>query len=212
MFRPFAFKPLQVAIWSLVLYLAFLIPSVVVHEIVPPAPNNLEQPFNGVNVTEAWFDLLTLTNQYHPVPSHRNEELRQWLLSRIYSILDRNAVTWTNSSAGGILPTDDSGVDGGDIEPTIRRSSIKSQNNIWSRSSGPAATVFSDTISNVTMATERVFNASWTSSRPQALGLYFEGTNIYVYIRGKNDDDGEWWNSKKPLSSTGALVNAHFDS
>lgn len=47
------------------------------------------------------------------------------------------------------------------------------------------------------------------------MGTYFEGTNIIVYIRGTDDDEGEWW--KKPAAEWsrnhhGVLVNAHYDS
>lgn len=47
------------------------------------------------------------------------------------------------------------------------------------------------------------------------MGTYFEGTNVIVYIRGTDDDEGEWW--KKPAgqwstSHHGVLVNAHYDS
>ncbi len=49
------------------------------------------------------------------------------------------------------------------------------------------------------------------------VAAYFEGTNILVYIRGKADDRGQWWDtadahdarrSEKGLT----LVNAHYDS
>lgn len=47
------------------------------------------------------------------------------------------------------------------------------------------------------------------------LGTYFEGSNIIVYIRGTDDDEGEWW-KKAPhewsAKHHGVLVNAHFDS
>ena len=47
------------------------------------------------------------------------------------------------------------------------------------------------------------------------MGTYFEGTNVIVYIRGTEDDEGKWW--KKPASEWspnhhGVLVNAHYDS
>jgi hypothetical protein len=49
------------------------------------------------------------------------------------------------------------------------------------------------------------------------VAAYFEGTNILVYIRGKADGQGRWWDtagvrearrSEKGLT----LVNAHYDS
>ena len=47
------------------------------------------------------------------------------------------------------------------------------------------------------------------------MGTYFEGTNVIVYIRGTEDDEGAWW--KKPAiewspTHHGVLVNAHYDS
>lgn len=46
---------------------------------------------------------------------------------------------------------------------------------------------------------------------------YFEGTNILVYIRGKQDDTGNWWHvdsvHKARRNEKGlTLVNAHYDS
>ncbi|KAG8424317.1 hypothetical protein J3458_001120 [Metarhizium acridum] len=51
--------------------------------------------------------------------------------------------------------------------------------------------------------------STWTAQ-------YFEGNNYYIYIRGKNDPNGNWWLSEEsPVSSDatgGVLVNCHFDS
>lgn len=46
------------------------------------------------------------------------------------------------------------------------------------------------------------------------LGVYFEGTNIIVYIRGQEDDKREWWKEPglSPSGKGGVLVNAHYDS
>ncbi|KAL2259515.1 hypothetical protein VTK26DRAFT_6783 [Humicola hyalothermophila] len=74
--------------------------------------------------------------------------------------------------------------------------------------------VFDDMTSNCTflMASGVVPNPD----TPQ-VAAYFEGTNILVYIRGKADEKGSWWNddgvrdarhSEKGLT----LVNAHYDS
>ena len=67
--------------------------------------------------------------------------------------------------------------------------------------------VFSDTVSNVSF-----------SSRPRPGGglgpsVYFEGTNIIVYIRGSEDDPDDWFlTGKQPKGKGGVLVNAHYDS
>lgn len=77
-----------------------------------------------------------------------------------------------------------------------------------------AITVFDDLTSNSTF-----LMASSIVPNPNAaqVAAYFEGTNILVYIRGKADDPGAWWNAddvhetrrnQKGLT----LVNAHYDS
>lgn len=70
----------------------------------------------------------------------------------------------------------------------------------------PEVTIFDDLVSNLTFAG----NYDGSSS----MGVYFEGTNILVYVRGTDDEPGPWW--EKPnnhaLSSSGVLVNAHYDS
>ena len=78
-------------------------------------------------------------------------------------------------------------------------------------SHGPAATLFDDRLSNITEVA-RVVNMNVPGDQWQ--GLYFEGSNIAVYIRGREDPDGEWWTRprSKPMMTGGVLVNAHFDS
>lgn len=49
------------------------------------------------------------------------------------------------------------------------------------------------------------------------VAAYFEGTNILVYIRGKADDRGDWWNAEdirnfRRNEKGLTLVNAHYDS
>ena len=45
----------------------------------------------GANQTEAWLDLQTLSNGFHPYNSRRNDEVRNWLLTRIHAIVDHGA-------------------------------------------------------------------------------------------------------------------------
>ena len=67
------------------------------------------------------------------------------------------------------------------------------------------AIVFSDVTSNVTFSTELLGGPGYS--------VYFEGTNIIVYVRGSEDEEGDWWKKKgKPESKGGVLVNAHYDS
>lgn len=73
-------------------------------------------------------------------------------------------------------------------------------------------TVFNDLMSNVTMS----FSGQ-PGSPASSVAAYFEGTNVLVYIRGSEDEEGEWWNKKSsrrklPIGGGGVLVNAHYDS
>ncbi|KAF1827756.1 peptidase M28 [Dissoconium aciculare CBS 342.82] len=71
-------------------------------------------------------------------------------------------------------------------------------------SSPKLVTVFANDTSNFTSRDD------W-SFRP--LTLYGESANIIVYIRGKDDEKDDWWNTTtKYRGSSGVLVNAHFDS
>lgn len=68
----------------------------------------------------------------------------------------------------------------------------------------PEVTVFDDLLSNLTFA------GSFDGST--SVGVYFEGTNILVYVRGTDDEAGRWWENANTPSSGGVLVNAHYDS
>lgn len=93
MLNPFAFRPAQVTIWTTIVYLALLIPLIIINETVPPPPST-PTPRPGINLTEAWVDLAALTQGYHPYNSHKNDEVRDWLLLRIQQILDENEADW----------------------------------------------------------------------------------------------------------------------
>ncbi len=96
MLNPISFRPGPVTFWTTLVYLALLIPIIIINETVPPAPAEV----HGVNLTEAWLDLSTLTKGYHPFNSHYNEEVRNWLLLRTQQILDSNGVSWTTDTLG----------------------------------------------------------------------------------------------------------------
>ena len=165
--NPVAFKPFAVTFWTTIIYLALLIPLIVVHESVPTPPTN-PVPYPGINLTSSWFDLTELTRYYHPFNSRRNDEVHDWLLRRLEEIRETNAA------------------------------------------SDSTLVIVDDLVSNVTV----------TDSYPASevgFGTYFEGTNIIVYIRGKDDPQGPWWeNSKvhadKVIGKGGVLINAHYDS
>ena len=180
--NPFSFTPLPVTIITSVVYAALIISLLVVHHVVPEPRSIL-----GIDLDEAWLDLQTLSNGFHPYNSHRNDEVRNWLLQRIEAL--------TQATGHGALVVQDgerSNFNGGIVK---------------ARTSSPASVlVFSDLTSNVS------FSSNGTLNRP-ACSTYFEGTNIMVYIRGSDDDPSEWWlKGEPPEGTSGVLVNAHYDS
>lgn len=75
-------------------------------------------------------------------------------------------------------------------------------------------TVFDDLTSNCTFA--MASGVAPDPKKPQ-IAAYFEGTNILVYIRGKSDGPGRWWDAAGSRDSEQkekvlTLVNAHYDS
>lgn len=86
---------------------------------------------------------------------------------------------------------------------------------IASAEDAPAVVVFNDLLSNVTCSAAGVKGT--TSERAPGQSVYFEGTNIIVYIRGTEDDQSDWWKSADITPEAfngkgGVLVNAHYDS
>ncbi|KAL4871739.1 putative zinc metalloprotease [Aspergillus spectabilis] len=159
--NPLAFTPWPVTLITSVVYLAFVIPLIVVHHVLPSAPSS--NP-SGLNLTEAWSDLQTLTSGYRPYNSRQNDKIHDWLLQRVNEILD------------------------------AAPSATADERN-------PDVFVFDDTRSNLTSARDN-------------LAVYFEGTNIIVYIRGEEDELEHWWEvpGGRPKGKGGVLVNAHYDS
>ncbi|KAL4814324.1 putative zinc metalloprotease [Aspergillus spinulosporus] len=159
--NPLAFTPWPVTLITAVVYLAFVIPQLVIHHVVPSAPTSSP---DGLNITEAWNDLQVLTKGYRPYNSRQNDKIHDWLLQRINEIL-------------------------GDAPPAT------------TDERKPDVFVFDDTRSNLTFTRDN-------------LAIYFEGTNILVYIRGEEDDPDQWWELPEgsPKGKGGVLVNAHYDS
>ncbi|KAL4965152.1 M28 family metallopeptidase [Aspergillus stella-maris] len=167
--NPLAFTPWPVTLITAAVYLAFVIPLLVVHHVVPSAPSS--SPY-GLNLTEAWSDLQALTEGYRPYNSRQNDKIHDWLLQRINEILD--AAPSANSGSDGSVTVTEAKAD---------------------------AFVFDDAVSNLTFTRDD-------------LAVYFEGTNILVYIRGEEDDTDTWWEvpEGRPKGKGGVLVNAHYDS
>ena len=163
--NPLAFYPWPVTIITTAVYLALIIPLLVIHHNVPSAPQTSP---NGLNLTEAWQDLQSLTKGFHPYNSHQNDEVRSWLLERI------NAIKQST-------PSPEAFHDAKEDKPDVF--------------------VFDDLVSNLTFIDNTV-------------GVYFEGTNILVYIRGSDDKKQNWWETpgRLPIGKGGVLVNAHYDS
>ncbi|CBF74498.1 M28 family metallopeptidase [Aspergillus nidulans FGSC A4] len=159
--NPLAFTPWPVTLITAVVYLAFVIPLLVIHHVVPSAPTSSP---DGLNITEAWNDLQVLTAGYRPYNSRQNDKIHDWLLHRINEILGAAPPATTDEKK-------------------------------------PDVFVFDDTRSNLTFARDN-------------LAVYFEGTNILVYIRGEDDDQEQWWELPEgsPKGKGGVLVNAHYDS
>ncbi len=71
---------------------------------------------------------------------------------------------------------------------------------------GSAVVVFSDMVSNASFS-------QGGSNKGPGLSVYFEGTNIIIYIRGYEDEPGNWFLEKRKYEGKGGvLVNAHYDS
>ena len=187
--NPIAFRPLPVTIITSISYVALIVTLLVIHLVVPSAPRN-PTAVVGTNLTEAWQDLQTLSSGFHPYNSRRNDDVRDWLLRRINTILEENGV------ASRQVPDD-------------RRYAVHGNTTV---PKGAPAVVFSDMTSNVTFSQAGRPGGSSTH-RNAGLSVYFEGTNIIVYIRGSEDGDEDWWRTnEKPPGQGGVLVNAHYDS
>ncbi|KAI1126414.1 hypothetical protein F5Y10DRAFT_244962 [Nemania abortiva] len=90
----------------------------------------------------------------------------------------------------------------------LRLDEIRERNS----ASESAMVVLEDVTSNLTTS-----DSIWSPSTRSA--AYFEGKNIIVYIRGKDDPPGRWWENgsagyggDKVIGKGGVLLNAHYDS
>lgn len=206
MINPIAFRPGPVTFWTTLVYLALLIPIVIVNEEPPSAP--AESPYDSVNLTQAWLDLTTITRAYHPYNSHANDDVRNFLLQRVASILDHSGISWTTDGCGGYSSN----------LITSGLTNADSRAESASDDSSYAATVFDDLTANSTFLMGWGIGGTHTGSQPSVgAAAYFEGTNIIVYIRGKSDDNGKWWQADAPHGTRRnekglTLVNAHYDS
>ncbi|KAI0015103.1 hypothetical protein F4780DRAFT_116247 [Xylariomycetidae sp. FL0641] len=143
--NPVAFKPFAVTFWTTVIYLAILIPLLVIHETVPPPPSN-PTLYSGVNLTKSWIDLTTLSRFYHPFNSRQNDEVHNWLLLELDAIKQKNRANDTNMVV---------------VEDTL--SNITATGTVWSAST--AGTYFEGTNIIVYIRGEDDPPGKWWDSR-----------------------------------------------
>ncbi|KAH7141243.1 putative zinc metalloprotease [Dactylonectria estremocensis] len=204
--NPFAFRPGPVTFWTTIIYLALAIPLIYVHETVPPAPAN-RSLYRGLNLTEALLDLQNITNAFHPYNSHKNDEVREFIITRSKEILDRNGMDYKTDLSGGvpwheIFRSKDLS---DEIDEVHRRSFARP----------PGVTLFDDQISSASWTYNKYKRVGANFGKDVRGGQYFEGNNFYVYIHGKDDPEGDWWTKTSKTQFQGAggvLVNCHFDS
>jgi hypothetical protein len=166
--NPIAFVPTQVTIISSIVYIALFAVLLWIHTVVPSAPSN-PTPVTGINLTAAWLDLERITDGFHPFDSRRNEVVREYLISRIEEILKKNGAEYKV-------------VGSREIEAEKKKKKREKE-------TGPKdVTVFEDNVSNVTFVDD---------FRKQPWTVYTESTNVMVYIRGEDDEEGDWWDSGK---------------
>ena len=202
---------MPVTLTVVLLYLALCVPLITIHETIPPAPNDPTM-YRGLNLTEAWLDLQELSNGYHPYNSRRNDDVRNWLLRRITEILDDNQVVYHTDSATSIdggLPSN-----ANESESILPYPPSPNKGKYWPPRPERSAVVFNDLVSNFT---SNALTSIGVSGRRAGISTYFEGSNIIVYIRGTEDEEGEWWKPPPPFTKGlhgkgGVMVNAHFDS
>lgn len=89
---------------------------------------------------------------------------------------------------------------------------VDSQN----RAKGANLVLFDDQVSNVTWTFDMSSSLGTNIGSEMWAGQYFEGNNFYIYIRGSEDPDGDWWSTQSDYKMShrtgGVLVNCHFDS
>lgn len=182
--NPVAFTPLPVTIITAFVYAALIVSLLIGHLTVPEAPDQVE----GLDLTEAWRDLQTLTNGFHPYNSVRNDEVRNWLLSRVSSLLQKNQA---------LSPA---------FVPFTKNLTTNGTHGVYGEKY--PVVVFNDMVSNLSFTSK-----TSTTDGKAGFSIYFEGTNIIVYIRGSEDDPSDWFlTGDKFEGKGGVLVSAHYDS
>lgn len=209
-YHPFSFLPGPVTCITTIVYLSIIIPLLIVHETIPDISKNLNG-YNGINLTEAWLDLDVLSSGYHPFNSRQNSIVRDWIIARISEILDLNNINWmiVNELSEDVNKNQNM------MDPSTGSNPLAyNQTEKYSQGSSHDVTIFNDLLTNYTSTI--LSNVRIKGRRP-GVSTYFEGSNIIVYIRGAQDEPGQWWdfsssNIRHKRANGGVLVNAHFDS
>ncbi|PWW74989.1 hypothetical protein C7212DRAFT_345614 [Tuber magnatum] len=170
------FTPFPVTLLTVITYVSLFSALLYIDRQPPALAKKGELDYWGVDIEEAWSDLEVLTREFHPYNSRPNDDVRAYLLERIQGILSRNGV----AGFGNELQSSGYGYSG-------------------------TVDLFDDGIpgkpgSNVTFV--GAGREDLTVLHPPAFLVYFEGTNIIVYIHGDRPAD--------ELSPV--LVSAHYDS
>jgi hypothetical protein len=87
--NPLAFRPLPVIVIISATYIALFAALISVHVTVPGYPSKTPA---GTNLTQAWLDLQHITRQFHPYNSHANDQVREYLLSRVKEIVSSKSL------------------------------------------------------------------------------------------------------------------------
>jgi hypothetical protein len=82
--NPLSFTPGPVIFWTTAVYIALFAALLTVHLRVPDYPSKTP---DGVNLTQAWGDLEHITRRFHPYNSHANDDVRDYLLTRVKDII-----------------------------------------------------------------------------------------------------------------------------
>lgn len=104
--NPLAFARGPVTVLATLIYLAVIVPLIVVQTGVPNAPTN-PRPVHGIDLDEAWLDLQRLTRSYHPYNSVENDEVHDFLLERIQQIVNASTESSKNASPPAYIFDDD---------------------------------------------------------------------------------------------------------
>ncbi|KAF8536516.1 hypothetical protein BDD12DRAFT_748261 [Trichophaea hybrida] len=85
-----AFRPAPVTTLTVITYITLLASLLWIHLVPPSVAPSSELVSWGINFTGAWQDLRLITGQFRPYNAKRNDEVRDYLLTRIKEIVQEN--------------------------------------------------------------------------------------------------------------------------